>query len=208
MSWGSDFWTYWTYSGTAYLLESSDLIRHIQPEKLTEPIVSPLKLGKWGGQSDIPFTHIIRVTKSIWVLPLLKLRSRYETDWMMVISCEGTSPSSCWKCLVTPVQLWCRRIPIRIVYWEHPSSCLGNLKCPSIYKDCESILTALRNKVEKSATKSERRVKPSFSSTQYASFPKLVDSQSQYEPTVPVVLCIAGGLNKLGCSSKDYPHSF
>jgi len=32
-----------------------------------------------------------------------------------------------------PVQLWCRRIPIRIVYWEHPSSCLGNLKCPSIY---------------------------------------------------------------------------
>jgi hypothetical protein len=51
-----------------------------------------------------------------------------------------------------PVQLWCRRIPIRIVIWGHPSSCLENLKCLFIYKDCGSILTALRNKVEKSAT--------------------------------------------------------
>ena len=40
------------------------------------------------------------------------------------------------------------------------------------------------------------------------SFPKSGGSRFQYEPTVPVVLCIAGGLNKLGCSSKDYPYSF
>ena len=156
MSWGSDFWTYWTYSRNSMTSWVQWLQRHIQSEKLTEPIVSPLKLGKWGGQSDIPFTHTTGVSKSMWVLPLLKLRSRYETDWMMVISCEGTSPSSCWKCLVTPVQLWCRRIPIRIVNWGNLSSCLGNLNCPSIYNDCESILTALRNKVEKSATISER----------------------------------------------------
>ena len=39
---------------------------------------------------QIPFTHFTGfLSKSKWVLPLLKLRSRYETDCMMIISCEG-----------------------------------------------------------------------------------------------------------------------
>ncbi len=40
------------------------------------------------------------------------------------------------------------------------------------------------------------------------SFPKSGGIRFQYEPTVPVVLCIVGGLKTLGCSSKDYPYSF
>ena len=77
------------YTGNSMSSWVQWLLRHIQSEKLTEPIVLPLEFGKWGGQSDIPFTHTTQVLKSMWVLPLLKLRSRYETDWMMVISCEG-----------------------------------------------------------------------------------------------------------------------
>ena len=61
ITWGSDFWTYWTYSRNSMTSWVQWLQRHIQSEKLTEPIVSPLKLGKWGGQSDIPFTHTIGV---------------------------------------------------------------------------------------------------------------------------------------------------
>jgi len=106
MSWGSDFWTYWTYSRNSMTSWVQWLQRHIQSEKLFRPSAITPTVIKWGGQSDIPFTHTTGVSKSMWVLPLLKLRSRYETDWIIDISCEGTSPSSCWKYLTTPVQLW------------------------------------------------------------------------------------------------------
>ena len=71
---------------------------HFQSEKHFWVWTSLQLSGCWVGN---PISHSLTPlgsSKSMWVLPLLKLRSRYETDWMMVISCEGNCdvPSSCW----------------------------------------------------------------------------------------------------------------
>ena len=65
--------------------------------------------------------------KSRCALSLLKLRSRYETDCIIVISCRVKFSLVLLEMFSHPVQLWCSPIPIRIVNWEHPSSGLGNL---------------------------------------------------------------------------------
>ena len=62
---------------------------HFQSEKHFWVWTSLQLSGCWVGN---PISHSLTPlgsSKSMWVLPLLKLRSRYETDWMMVISCEG-----------------------------------------------------------------------------------------------------------------------
>ena len=49
------------------------------------------------------------------------------------ISCRGNfSPVLLGIFRHQLVQLWCISVSIRIVIWEHPSSCLGNLSCTSI----------------------------------------------------------------------------
>ena len=94
---------------------------HFQSEKHFWVWTSLQLSGCWVGN---PISHSLTPlgsSKSMWVLPLLKLRSRYETDWMMVISCEGDFSLVLLEMFSHPIQLWCSRIPIRIVIWENLS---------------------------------------------------------------------------------------
>ena len=65
------------------------LQRHMQSEKPSEPIPSRLKFRRWGGVIRSPLHSHHSGKKSMWVLSPPKLRSRYETDCMIFIPCEG-----------------------------------------------------------------------------------------------------------------------
>ena len=95
------------------------LQRHIQSEKLAEPIVSPLKLGKWGGQSDIPFTH------TIGCLP-------NPCEFFLYLNCgHDMKPIGWWsyrvrvKCSLVLLEIFSHPCPTLAPSYPHPYSQLG-----------------------------------------------------------------------------------
>ena len=67
-------------------------------------------------------------SKSMRVTSLLKLRSRYETDCIMVISCEGDFSLVLLAMFIHPIQLWCSRIPTPYSHFGKPIVWSGKLE--------------------------------------------------------------------------------
>ena len=134
MSWGSDFWTYWTHYREQHVhLESSDFRDISNQRNSSDQVLSRLRSSSGVGNPISP--------------SLTSLGLRNPCEIFLYLNCgHDMKPIGWWsyrvrvKCslvlleiFIHPVQLWCSPIPIRKVYWGHPSSGLGNLKCTSIY---------------------------------------------------------------------------
>ena len=118
--------------GTACPLESSDFRDISNQRNSSDQVLSRLRSSSGVGNPISP--------------SLTSLGLRNPCEVFLYLNCgHDMKPIGWWSYRVRvksslvlleifshPVQLWCRRIPIRKVYWGNPSSRLGNLNCPSI----------------------------------------------------------------------------
>ena len=134
LSWGSDFWTYWTRHREQHVhLESSDSWDICNQRNFSNQVLLRLRLESWVGN---PISHSLTPLGSYPNPSEFFLYWNYGHDmksiewWSYRVRVK---PSLVLLEIFShPVQLWCVPIPIRIVNWRSPSSCLGNLSCPSI----------------------------------------------------------------------------
>ena len=134
LSWGSDFWTYWTRHREQHVhLESSDLRDISNQRNSSDQVLSRLRsssrVGNPISRSALPRTS--GVTQEEFFLYLNYGHDMKPIEWWSY-RVRVKSSLVLLEIFSHPVQLWCSRIPIRKVIWENPSSCLGNLSCPSI----------------------------------------------------------------------------
>jgi len=119
--------------GTACPLESSDFRDISNQRNSSDQVLSRLRSSSGVGNPISPSLTSLGLRNPCEVFLYLNCGHDMKPIGWWSYRVRVKYSLVCWKCLVTPVQLWCRRIPIRIVNWGHPSSCLGNLNCPSIY---------------------------------------------------------------------------
>ena len=129
MSWGSDFWTYWTLHREQHVhLESSDFRDISNQRNSSDQVLSRLRSSSGVGNPISP--------------SLTSLFVRNPSEFFLYLNCgHDMKPIGWWSYRVRvksslvlpemfshPVQLWCSPIPIRIVIWENPTVLSGKLE--------------------------------------------------------------------------------
>ena len=133
MSWGSDFWTYWTYYRNSM------------------SILSPVTSETYPIRETIPTKCYHAYGHQVGWAIRYPLHSHHRglpnpCEVFLYLNCgHDMKPIGWWSYRVRvksslvllemfshPIQLWCSPIPICKVHWGNPSSGLGNLSCPSI----------------------------------------------------------------------------